>query len=264
MKRHPLSDSPIDLLWTHKETTYFQFPRLSLNQHVAHAVFTRLGGTSVPPFDSLNTSYIVDDHADKVRKNLNIIQNVLGARDLMFMNQSHGDRILVIREDSPNRPTRPPAADAMITKVPGIALMVNQADCQGIIIFDPVSAVVANVHCGWRGNVTNIPAKVVARMTQEFGCNASDLMAAIGPSLGPCCAEFTGYEEIFPDNFTHFMVREDYFNLWAVSSSQLQEAGLLEKNIEIAGICTSCRTDLFYSYRGDGNTGRFGTVAMLR
>ena len=168
MKKHPLSDSPIDLLWTHKETTYFQFPRLSLNQHVAHAVFTRLGGTSVPPFDSLNSSYTVDDHVDKVRKNLNTIQNVLGARDLMFMNQPHGDRILVIRQPDLDKRAWPPSVDAMITNVPGIALMVNQADCQGIIIFDPISAVVANVHCGWRGNVTNIPAKVGNELLSLF------------------------------------------------------------------------------------------------
>ena len=264
MKKHPLSAAPIGLLWTHQETTYFQFPRLSLNQHVAHAVFTRLGGTSAPPYAGLNTSYTVDDHADNVRKNLDTIKDVLGARDLMFMNQSHGDRILVIRQDSPNRPTCPPAADAMITRVPGMALMVSQADCQGVIIFDPILAVVANVHCGWRGNVTNILAKVVARMRQEFGCKASDLMAAIGPSLGPCCAEFISYEEIFPDRFTRFMVRENHFNLWAISGNQLQEAGLMEKSIEIAGICTPCSTDLFYSYRGEGKTGRFGTVAMLR
>lgn len=264
MKKPPLIASRGGLLWTHQETTYFQFPQLSRNRHVAHAVFTRLGGASASPYIGLNTSFTVDDYPDNVTKNLDAIRNVLGARDLVFMNQSHGDHICVIRRGQPTGTTLPPDADALITNVPGTALMVNQADCQGVIIFDPILAVVGNVHCGWRGNVANILGKVVSGMRQEFGCQASDLVAAIGPSLGPCCAEFRGYREIFPDSFTDFMVRENHFDLWSLSGRQLQKAGLMAENIEIAQVCTSCNTDLFYSYRREGKTGRFGTVVMLR
>ena len=89
-------------------------------------------------------------------------------------------------------------------------------------------------------------------------------MAAIGPSLGPCCAEFVTYRDIFPEEFDRFMVDENHFDLWALSSWQLENAGMRPENIEVAGLCTRCRTDLFYSYRAEGNTGRFGTVAMLR
>ena len=89
------------------------------------------------------------------------------------------------------------------------------------------------------------------------------MSAAVGPSLGPCCAEFRTYEEIFPPEFEKFMVRKNYFDLWAVSRMQLLDAGLDKAHVHIAGICTRCRTDLFYSYRGEGVTGRFGTVVML-
>jgi hypothetical protein len=101
-------------------------------------------------------------------------------------------------------------------------------------------------------------------MRTKFGCDPSQLRAAIGPSLGPCCAEFITYKEIFPESFRPFMIRDNYFNLWAISRSQLLESGLKEANIESADLCTRCRTDLFYSYRGEGKTGRFATVVMLK
>jgi copper oxidase (laccase) domain-containing protein len=105
---------------------------------------------------------------------------------------------------------------------------------------------------------------VVALMKSEFGCRARNIRSAIGPSLGPCCAEFIDYKSMFPEDFRHFMVRENYFDLWAISCAQLLETGLLKENIEVAGICTRCRTDLFYSYRGEGVTGRFATAVMLK
>jgi YfiH family protein len=253
-----------DLLWVRKEVTYFLYPNLSLNQQLIHAVFTRHGGVSDPPFDSLNASYTVGDRPQDVTINIGKIKKVIKASHLIFMKQSHGDNILVLRQGHFDTRSESPSADAMITNIPRIALMVKQADCQGVIIFDPKRGVIANIHCGWRGNVHNILGSVLTRMKEAFGCKASDLLAAIGPSLGPCCAEFVSHEEIFPEVFDRCMVRENYFDLWAISYWQLMEAGVRAENIEVAGICTRCKTDLFYSYRGERKTGRFGTIAMLR
>ena len=180
------------------------------------------------------------------------------------MNQVHRKNILVLRQNSLTRIRETTQADAMITHLPGLALMVKQADCQGIIIFDPVKNVVSNVHCGWRGNTYDILGSVVKRMSLDFGSKASDLIAAIGPSLGPCCAEFIDYGQIFPEEFRQFMVRDNYFDLLQISRWQLIKAGLKEENIEVTNICTKCRTDLFYSYRAEGITGRFATVVMLK
>jgi len=253
-----------DLLWVRKDVTCFRFPGLSLNQQLIHGVFTRIGGLSDPPYNGLNTSYTVGDSAENVNENLSRIKKAVKAGHLIFVDQVHGDSVFIIRRDHLDTQGEIPSADAMITDISGVALMIKQADCQGVIIFDPERSVVANVHCGWRGNVRNILGRVVARMNHEFECRPSDLVAAIGPSLGPCCAEFVTHEEIFPESFRRFMVRENYFDLWAVSCGQLVEAGLKEENIEVSGICTRCRTDLFYSYRAEGKTGRFATVAMLR
>jgi YfiH family protein len=254
-----------DLSWVREGVRYFRYPKLLSDRQLVHGVFTRHGGVSDPPYDSLNTSYTVGDRKEDVTANLRRLEEAMGARYLMFMNQCHGDGVRMLCQDDFTEPTDEiPFADAMITDIPFVALMVKQADCQGIIIFDPKRRVLANVHCGWRGNVKNILGRVLIRMKQHFGCKGSDMLAAIGPSLGPCCAEFVDHEEIFPKGFKEFMVLENHFNLWAVSCWQLVNEGVRQEGIEVAGICTRCRTDLFYSYRGEGKTGRFGTVAMLR
>ena len=247
-----------------REVTYLQFPELSRHEKLVHAVFTRHGGVSEPPYDTLNASYDTGDRSECVGTNLKIIKEVIGAEHLMFMNQVHGEEIFILRRGHFQGSIEVVDADAIITDLPGLAIMVKQADCQGIILFDSTKGVVSNVHCGWRGNTHNILGSVIRRMKTDFGCREPDLMAAIGPSLGPCCAEFITHEQIFPDKFRRFMFREDYFDLWEISRWQLLVAGLKEEKIEVAGICTRCKTDMFYSYRAAGVTGRFATVAMLK
>ena len=247
-----------------KRVQCLQFPRLVSQDQLFHAIFTRQGGVSEPPYDTLNVSYDTNDRPECISKNIQIIKDTIGAKDLVFMNQVHGKKILVLRERDFDGLREPVNADAMITDIPQMALMVKQADCQGVLLFDPTKGVVANVHCGWRGNVINILKSVVEKMTSDFGCLAKDLTAAIGPSLGPCCSEFVDYEEIFPEAFRRFMIRKAFFNLWEISRYQLLEAGLKNEHIEVAGICTRCKSDMFYSYRGEGETGRFATVIMLK
>jgi YfiH family protein len=261
--RQPRATDPCRLLWIQDAIPYFQYPKLSLNRQLVHGVFTRQGGVSDAPYNSLNTSYDVGDRKKNVTENLQKIKKTIGAKHLIFMHQNHGIGIQVLRKDRP-KPDGALSADAMITDIPRLALLVKQADCQGVIVFDAHKKVVANAHCGWRGSVQNILGRVVTRMEQDFGCRRSHLCATIGPSLGPCCAEFVSYAEIFPDEFLKFMTRKNCFDFWAISCRQLVEAGLQEDNIEVAGICTRCRPDIFFSYRAEGRTGRFGTVAMLR
>ena len=243
--------------------TILRYQNLSQYDQLIHGTFTRHGGTSCSPYATLNTSYDVGDLADRVTANLSIIKRTLGADRLIFTRQVHGTEVLVLCADSPGLFKVSPEADAMITNIPRVSLMIKQADCQGVILFDPKENVVANVHCGWRGNVQNILGKVIRLMQHHFGCGGENLVAAIGPSLGPCCAEFVTHGEIFPAHFEDFMIKENYFDLWGLSSYQLQTAGVNPKNITVSGICTRCHTDRFFSYRGEKTTGRFATVAML-
>ena len=243
---------------------YFQHQNLTQYNQLAHGTFTRHGGASPSPYATLNTSYEVGDLPENVTENLKIIKRSMGAGHLLFTRQIHGTGVLILRAGFHEMFRTPPEADAMITDIPGVALMIKQADCQGVILFDPRKNVIANVHCGWRGNVQNILGKVIGLMQHHFGCRGENLVAAIGPSLGPCCAEFTTHGEIFPGYFEDFMVNENHFDLWALSSHQLVREGVNPDNIKVSGICTRCATDRFFSYRGEGVTGRFGSVAMLR
>jgi polyphenol oxidase len=259
-----IKNNPINkLIVSSKGLSCIRFDLLSGHAGLAHDVFTRKGGLSPSPYDALNVSYSTGDQPSNVDGNLNLIKDHIGARLIVSMNQVHGTEIVALHKED-NNDISTPVADAMITDVPALGIMVKQADCQGIILYDEINSVVAVAHCGWRGNVQNILGAVVDRMKSEFGCEAKDLLAAIGPSLGPCCAEFTSYKEIFPQEFTEYMVADNRFNLWEISRMQLMHAGLMRGNIETAGICTKCNTDLFYSYRAEGETGRFGTVAMLK
>ena len=247
-----------------REVPFFEFPGLKGHPGLAHFVFTRHGGVSDSAFRSLNVSFSAGDDAEHVETNLSIVREITGARSLRFMDQVHGKTIVTLRENNFRESEGPFTADAMITDLPGVALLVKQADCQAVILYDPVKRAVSNVHCGWRGNVNGLLGAVVAAMRTEFGSDPSSLRAAIGPSLGPCCAEFVTHRTIFPERFRAFMVRESYFDLRAVSRSQLVASGIKDEHIESANWCTRCRTDLFYSYRGEGRTGRFATVVMLK
>ncbi len=241
----------------------FHFHGLSEAHGLSHAFFTRLGGVSSPPYSTLNASYSAGDDPGHVRENLSRIQAFIGGKPLLFMNQVHGKEILLLPKNGPPEFPRDVNADAAVTDRADLALMVKQADCQGVILYDPVPRVVALVHCGWRGNTLDILGSVVESMSSNFHCCRARILAAIGPSLGPCCAEFITYPEIFPPGFLRFKMGENHFDLWEISRSQLLEAGLLDQNIEIARVCTSCRTDLYFSYRAEKTTGRFATVVTL-
>jgi YfiH family protein len=246
-----------------KEVMYMQFESLSKEKSLIHRVFTRMGGVSKRPFESLNISSSVGDDTRRVEKNLQIIKNNMGSDRLLFMDQFHGDDIISINKKDDRPLLKNYKGDALITNIPYTTLMVKQADCQGIILFDRARHVLAVVHSGWRGSTLNIIGKVVGRMMEEYKCDPYQILAAIGPSLGLCCAEFVSYREIFPASFQTHMVKDNYFNLWDLSITQLLISGLRRENIETSGICTKCNNHLFFSYRGEGTTGRFATAAMI-
>ncbi|MEN8257253.1 MAG: peptidoglycan editing factor PgeF [Thermodesulfobacteriota bacterium] len=228
---------------------------------LAHGCFNRHGGMSSEPYDSLNVSYGVGDDPENVRHNRSLIINALGCKTLVSCKQVHGDKVAVIEEMQDDQELD--GYDALITKQPGVALLIQQADCQAVLLHDPLNKVIANIHCGWRGSVANIIAATLARMAEAFQSDPSQISAAISPALGPCCAEFINYKKELPRDFHSFEVAEKHFDFPAISAMQLQEAGILAKNIERANICTRCNQDWF-SFRRSRQTGRFCTVIGLR
>ncbi|MGD9159965.1 MAG: polyphenol oxidase family protein [Desulfobacteraceae bacterium] len=243
---------------------YYCFPGLTKYNSLCHRIYTRNHGYSNHPCKSLNISYAVNDDPACVYQNLMLIQQNTGAERLVHMNQQHGKNIISLKYGNKIESDKVFDADALITDIPSVAIMVKQADCQGVILFDPVESAVAVVHSGWKGSTLNILGETVKRMVNDFNCSPENIEAGIGPSLGPCCAEFKTYKDIFPEHFQKHMVGEFNFDFWTISKMQLIDAGLKKESIEKTGICTKCRTDIFFSYRGEGITGRFATVAMIK
>ncbi len=248
----------------------YLFENLSRLSGLIHAVFTRHGGVSSPPYDSLNTAFDNGDRPEAVQRNLERVASWTGLECLATTRQVHGDAVLLIDEDairtweaiSENgfRLLRGPEADAMVTDRPGVGLMIRIADCQAVFLVDPVKKVVANVHNGWRGSVQNILGRVVTVMKQHYGCRPEDIRAAVSPSLGPCCAEFRNFEDELPESFWTFQVRPMYFDFWQITRHQLMAAGVSPKHIFTAGHCTVCRSDRYFSYRKNKVTGRMAAV----
>lgn len=240
----------------------YRFPGLSASPGLRHAVFTRKGGASKGPFAELNVGMGAGDNPDHVRENRQRIRLALGVGTPVFLRQRHGARVAVDGNGAADR-AGPEKADAMITDRAGRLLVIQVADCQAVILHDPVRNVVANIHSGWRGSVADILGKTVATMKAKFGCRTDDLRAGIGPSLGPCCAEFIHYRREIPPALWRYRVGDCHFDFWAMSVDQLRAAGVSDRRIEVAGLCTRCRTDLFFSYRGEKTTGRFAVAAGL-
>lgn len=228
---------------------------------IAHGVFARTGGQSPAPFHSLNVGLHVGDSEDCVLGNRELIRKHLALDCLASARQVHGDRVWVVAA-SLDRDTELDGYDALVTDRPGIGLMIQQADCQAILLHDPRTRAIANIHSGWRGSVLNIIARTVQVMQEAYGTRPADLLAAISPSLGPCCAEFRNHARELPASFSPYQVRADYFDFWAISRDQLLAAGLGRERIEIAGICTRCEEN-FFSYRRERITGRFASVIAI-
>ncbi len=155
-----------------------------------------------------------------------------------------------------------PQADALITNKPKLGLLILHADCQAAIIYDPINHALANVHCGWRGNVQNIYAQTISQMIARYGSRPEELLVGISPSLGPMASQFQHYRDEFPDCYWDFQTN-DYFNLWELSRYQLISVGVLPHHIEVAGICTYSNPEDYFSYRRTPKSGRHGTIAFL-
>ncbi len=256
-------------LHTRDDLDYFTFHSFP-NGALAHAVFARGGGVSPQPWASLNMSTSTGDSLDNARANR---RRAFGALGLSYESmadvwQVHGTD--TVRVNGPNHGGEPIKADGLITDQPGVALFLRFADCVPILYFDPVHHALGIAHAGWRGTVNGAAASPVKAMAEAYGARPADLIVGIGPSIGPdhyeVGAEVTAAaHRAFPDPEGLLIEREGrtYFDLWAANARALREAGV--EQIEVAGICTACHTEHFFSHRAEaGKTGRFGAVIALK
>jgi YfiH family protein len=245
---------------------FLQFPALAAAAGLWHGITARFtieeNGSRTP----LNLGLNGRDPDQRVWENRRRLIAAAGGRRAVFAHQVHGDEVGVWDgqgfEGSDDHIYL--QGDALITDVPGAALVIQTADCQSVLLFDPVKRIVGNVHSGWRGSIRNVVGHTVQTMTDRYGSQPEQLLCAIGPSLGPCCAEFIHYRQEIPEPYWRYRRSGDLFDFWRLSADQLSQAGVPAGRITVSGICTRCNQHLFFSYRGEGKkTGRFASAIQL-
>jgi hypothetical protein len=249
---------------------YFKFD--SFSDSIVHAVFTRQGGVSPAPWNSLNVGGTVGDDIERVRENR--------ARSFLAVNrppasifdvwQVHSAE--VVHADGPRDfSVDVKQADIILTDKPHVTLYMRFADCVPILFHDPQKAVVGIAHAGWQGTVRGVSTKAVEAMREKYGCKPGNIVAAIGPSIGPDHYEvgpdvIVQVQRSFGDESERVLETRDgrvYLDLWMANHVQLQKAGV--EQIEVAGVCTACHLDDWFSHRAEkGKTGRFGALIGLQ
>ena len=240
---------------------FYCFQNLSSFPQLYHGITSRQGGGSRPPFDSLNMAQHVGDSADQVAANRQRVWSRFDSAKPVWLHQVHSNTVVVWDGAAQKGDGRVSGeADAVVTDRCEWLLTILVADCQPVMLYDPVRSVIANVHSGWRGSIADIIGRTVAVMKAHFGCNPAEIYAGIGPSLGPCCAEFVNFRKEIPEALWSYRVSDNHFDFWAMSRDQLVRAGLRPEHVETGNICTCCRRDLFFSYRATQQTGRIAAV----
>ncbi len=231
---------------------------------------TRQGGISLPPYDSLNMSYKVGDETTFVDENRWRLANYLDCTPDRFiaLSQIHSD--IIYDQTCVENSGQP--GDGHFLDQPGLFAVIGVADCIPLFLADPQKKVIGVIHAGWRGLHQSIVAKAVIKMVNTYGCEPGNILAVVGPSLGPCHYEvqrdvidqfeaLLGYECIFFEQ----KGAKYFLNMWSIAHFQLINQGLYSGHIYLEHACTMCQPDLYFSHRGSGGrTGRMWAVVGLK
>lgn len=256
---------------------FLTFPTLSQLDFVNHAFSTRIGGISTDEYKSMNLNFSRGDDPERVTENYRIFCRAAGFDfdSLVSSSQDHNTNVrCVTSKDCGIGITRPhdiKSVDALVTNEPNVTLVTHYADCTPLLFADPEKKVIALAHAGWRGTIGKIGEATVDVMSEKYGCDPADIIAVIGPAIGPCCYEvdtpvfekFASLTELKPAYFTRNLGHGKYLvDLKETNRRMLLEAGLLSINITISDVCTKCNSGLMYSHRAS-NGKRGGLVAMM-
>ena len=242
---------------------------------LVHAVTTRVGGVSQPPFNDLSLGLHVGDDPQRVLANRALVLEALGfvPGQLVLAAQVHGSLVAQVGPADAGRgsldgATALPGADALITATPGLLLGVLVADCAPILLADPLTGAVGVAHAGWRGTAGDVAGHAVRAMARAFGSRPEDVRALIGPCIGPADFEVgpevaaTFLESLGTD--ASMLIRPGQgdrvtVDLPGANRMLLLRAGLDPRRIQIDKASTAAQVDRFFSHRAEGGrTGRFG------
>lgn len=260
---------------------YYTFPLLDAFSHrLTHAFSTRLGGVSEGGLATLNLGLSRGDAPERLRENLRRFGAAVGFEweKLVVSQQTHTTNLReataadagcgAVRE----RPWR--GIDGLWTRERGLPLLTHYADCTPLLFYAADKNICAASHAGWRGTCAGMGPATVERLRAE-GCDPRHIYCVVGPSAGPCCyevdeltaARFDGLGDEAgpvarprPEKQGKFLL-----DLWRANRCLLLRAGLPPENIAVAGLCTICHPDIFYSHRVQGeDRGALAAVMMLK
>jgi polyphenol oxidase len=225
-------------------------PRSLARAGVICGFTTRSGGASPSPFDSLNLGTGTTDSPEAVRENYHILYNFLSIREeqAALMHQVHSATVRVVERGGIYT-----GADGILTVTPGVLLGVRTADCVPVLLYDPRQHAAGAIHCGWRPIAGDILERALETMRSEWNSRPEDILAALGPSAGPCCYEI-GEDvsaRLAPSSVSYRNGRL-YADLHAEIISRLRNAGMAKERIETIPHCTICNHALYFSHRRDG------------
>ena len=249
---------------------YYSFDIFSSS--IEQAVFTRRGGVSPAPWASLNVGGTVGDDKANVVENRIRSFNVVGRKPASIFDVWLVHSTEVICADAPRLlDTLPIRADSILTDKPNVTLYMRYADCVPLLFHDPKKGVVGIAHAGWMGTVHGIAKATIEKMRSRYGCKPENILAAIGPSIGPDHYEIGSdvvvkVQESFGMDADRLLEPRNgrmYLDLWMANYIQMRNIGL--ERIEVSGVCTACHLDDWFSYRAEkGKTGRFGALIGLQ
>lgn len=199
---------------------------------------------SCKPFDYLNGD---------IKKYFNIPENI----KIVGCNQTHSNRVVNLTKDNINETFD--NTDGLVTALENVVIITKVADCQSILLYDPVKGIIGNIHAGWKGTLNKIILNAIDIFLNEYHSNPKDILAFINPSLLKCCSEFSKNEyELFSKDFRQFLKIKDnnkcIIDLVGINRHLLKSRGLKDENIVTSDYCTSCNNKLFHSYRKDNHT----------
>ena len=211
------------------------------------------------------------DSVKRYERNRELLAGKLGisSKQLVFPRQTHTNCVADI-SGVPETELR--ETDALISNETGICLCVQTADCVPVLLFDPIENVIAVVHAGWRGTVNKITENAVQKMISDYRCKAKNIIAAIGPSIGPEVYE-VGNEVVQSvrntfQNPEKLLIQNNsgkyHFNLWEANRQILIDNQIEVENIEVFGECSYSHPEKYYSARKQGSkTGRMVSGILL-
>ena len=254
----------------------FRIDGLSAVPGIEHCFSARSGGVSTGPFESMNLSFTREAERENVVQNYRLFCRAanIPAESLVLDSYEHGSTVRAVdRSDCGRGFTRPPLSpcDGLVTDDPLVTLSTGHADCMAFFAVDPVRRCIGLAHAGWRGTVGKIGEAVIDCMTEDYGCDPTDIIAVVGPAIGACCYEvdspvfeqFASLTELKPAYFTKSLGHGKYLiDLKETNRRMLMDAGLLSINITISDVCTKCNSGLLYSHRASGGK-RGGLIAMM-